>query len=308
MTDWTSFFEGILTEKEFRVDEPMSRHTTYGIGGPADVFVAPDSEETLKKVLKRAYEGGVPVTVIGGGSNCLVSDKGIRGITICTQRLKPYMECEGDWIIASGGTATGAVSRLAWKNQLKGMEWAVGLPGTICGAAFMNANGYGSQMKNVVESVRVVTRDGQREKTYGWDDLHYGESDSIFMHNGDVILGVRLHLSHGNVNEIKRAMDEHQLSRRTKQPLDKRSAGTMYLRPPGYHVGPMIKACGLVGYSVGDAQVSTKHPDFVVNNGQATCADVLAVLHEVQRQVMDKFNVHIPLDVRIIGDGVHQER
>ena len=188
------------------------------------------------------------------------------------------------------------------------MEWAVGLPGTICGAAFMNANGYGSQMKRVVESVRVVTRDGKREKTYGWDDLHYGDSDSIFMHNGDVLLGVRLHLSHGNVNEIKRAMDEYQLSRRTKQPLDKRSAGTMYLRPPGYHVGPMIKACGLIGYSVGDAQVSTKHPDFVVNNGNATCADVLAVLHEVQRQVMEQFNVHIPLDVRLIGDGLHQER
>ena len=128
-----------------------------------------------------------------------------------------------------------------------------------------------------MESVRVLTRDGQREKTYGWDDLHYGESDSIFMHNGDIILGVRLHLSHGNVDEIKRAMDEHQLSRRTKQPLDKRS-------------------------------VSTKHPDFVVNNGHATCQDVLAVLHEVQRRVMDQFNVHIPLDVRILGDGVHQER
>lgn len=308
MTDWNSFFDGILTEKEFRVNEPMSHHTTYGIGGPADVFIAPHTEAALRKVLVRAYEGGVPVTIIGGGSNCLVSDKGIRGITICTQRMQPYMTCEGDWITASGGAATSAVSRLAWKNQLKGMEWAVGLPGTICGAAFMNANGYGSQMKHVVESVRVFTRDGLQEKTYGWDDLHYGESDSIFMHNGDVILGVRIHLSHGNVNEIKRAMDEHQLSRRTKQPMDKRSAGTMYLRPPGYHVGPMIRACGLVGYAVGDAQVSTKHPDFVVNNGHATCQDVLAVLHEVQRRVKESFNVHIPLDVRIIGDGVHQER
>ena len=161
MTDWTSFFEGILTEKEFRVNEPMSRHTTYGIGGPADVFVTPTNEETLKKVLRRAADGGVPVTVIGGGSNCLVSDKGIRGITVCMQRMKPELVCEGDWITATGGVATSAVSRLAWQNQLKGMEWAVGLPGTICGAAFMNANGYGSQMKRVVESVRVVTRDGK---------------------------------------------------------------------------------------------------------------------------------------------------
>ena len=166
MTDWTSFFEGILTEKEFRVNEPMSRHTTYGIGGLADVFVTPTNEETLKMLLRRAADGGVPVTVIGGGSNCLVSDKGIRGITVCMQRMKPELVCEGDWITATGGVATSAVSRLAWQNQLKGMEWAVGLPGTICGAAFMNANGYGSQMKRVVESVRVVTRDGKREKTY----------------------------------------------------------------------------------------------------------------------------------------------
>lgn len=308
MTDWKVFFDGILTEREFKVDEPMSHHTTYGIGGPADVFVTPTTEDRLVKVLRRAADGGVPVTVIGGGTNCLISDKGIRGITISMQRMKPELLCEGDWIIASGGTATGAVSRLAWKNQLKGMEWAVGLPGTICGAAFMNANGYGSDMKRVVESVRAVSRDGKEEKVYGWDDLHYGDSDSIFMHNGDIILGVKLHLSHGNTDEIKRAMDEHQLSRRTKQPLDKRSAGTMYLRPPGYYVGPMIKACGLMGFSIGDAQVSTKHPDFVVNNGKATCEEVLAVLHEVQRQVKEKFNVHIPLDVRIIGDSVRQER
>lgn len=308
MTDWKSFFDGILTEREFRVDEPMSIHTTYGIGGPADVFVTPTTEAGLVKVLRRAAAGGVPVTIIGGGSNCLVSDKGIRGITISMQRMKPELMCDGEWIIANGGTATAAVSRLAWKNQLKGMEWACGIPGTICGAAFMNANGYGSEMKKVVESVRAMTRDGKTEKSYGWDDLHYGESDSIFMHNGEIILGVRLHLQRGNEADIKRAMDEHQLSRRTKQPLDKRSAGTMYLRPPGYHVGPMIKECGLIGYSIGDAQVSTKHPDFVVNNGSATCEDVLAVLHEVQRRVLEKFHVHIPLDVRIIGDGVEQER
>ncbi len=308
MTDWKVFFDGILTEREFKVDEPMSIHTTYGIGGPADVFVTPTTEAGLVKVLRRAATGGVPVTIVGGGSNCLISDKGIRGITISMQRMKPELMCEGDWIIANGGTASAAVSRLAWKNQLKGMEWAVGLPGTICGAAFMNANGYGSSMKRVVESVRAMTRDGKEEKVYGWDDLHYGDSDSIFMHNGEIILGVKLHLSHGNADEIKRAMDEHQLSRRTKQPMDKRSAGTMYLRPPGYYVGPMIKACGLMGFSIGDAQVSTKHPDFVVNNGHATCEEVLAVLHEVQRRVKERFNVHIPLDVRIIGDGVEQER
>lgn len=308
MTDWKAFFDGIVNERQFKIDEPMSRHTTYGIGGPADCFVTPQTKEELKAILVKADAEGIPVTFIGGGSNLLVSDKGIRGITICTNRLKPEMTCEDTWITAYGGVGTGTISRFAEKNSLKGFEWAVGIPGTLCGAVFMNANGYGGDMKKVVEEVYTITKDGKEEKTYGWDDLHYGDSDSVFMHNGEIIIGARLHLSKGNPEEIKRNMTEHQISRRTKQPLEKRSAGTMYLRPPGYYVGPMIKACGLMGYSVGDAQVSTKHPDFVVNNGHASCDDVLAVLHEVQRRIKERFHVHVPVDVRIIGEGVKQER
>ncbi len=308
MTDWKAFFDGIVNERQFKIDEPMSRHTTYGIGGPADCFVTPQTKEELKAILVKADAEGIPVTFIGGGSNLLVSDKGIRGITICTNRLKPEMTCEDTWITAYGGVGTGTISRFAEKNSLKGFEWAVGIPGTLCGAVFMNANGYGGDMKKVVEEVYTITKDGKEEKTYGWDDIHYGDSDSVFMHNGEIIIGARLHLSKGNPEEIKRNMTEHQISRRTKQPLEKRSAGTMYLRPPGYYVGPMIKACGLMGYSVGDAQVSTKHPDFVVNNGHASCDDVLAVLHEVQRRIKERFHVHVPVDVRIIGEGVKQER
>jgi UDP-N-acetylmuramate dehydrogenase len=308
MTDWAQLFDGILTDKEMKINEPMSRHTTYGIGGPADVFITPTTEEMLKAVLVRADEAGIPVTVIGGGSNSLVSDLGIRGVTICTNRLKAETKVEDEWIIAKGGIATGAVSRLAWQNGLTGFEFAVGLPGTLCGAVFMNANGYGRDMKRVVESVRAISRDGKEEHFYTWDDIHYGDSDSVFMHNGDIVVEVKLHLSKGDPDKIKAAMDDHQLSRRTKQPLDKRSAGTMFLRPPGYHVGPMIKDCDLMGFAIGDAEVSTKHPDFVVNNGKATCADVLAVLHEVQRRVKEKYGVYIPLDVRIFGEGVQQER
>lgn len=308
MTDWKAFFDGILEERDYKLNEPMSRHTTYGIGGPADCFVMPKTWGELKKVLAKAHKEGVGTTLIGGGSNCLVSDLGIRGITICTTRLKQEMACHDTWITALGGVGTGTVSRFAQKNSLKGFEWAVGIPGTICGAVFMNANGYGSQMKKVVEEVYTISRDGTEERTYGWDDLHYGDSDSIFMHNGDIIVGAKLHLSKGNEDEIKREMQEHQISRRTKQPLEKRSAGTMYLRPPGYHVGPMIKECGLIGFSIGDAQVSTKHPDFVVNNGKATCFEILQVLHEVQNRIMDKYGVHVPLDVRIIGENVVQER
>lgn len=308
MIDWKSFFDGILTERQIKINEPMSRHTTYGIGGPADVFVLPQEESELQKILVKADHEKIPVTIIGGGSNCLVSDLGIRGITICMNRMRQEMVCDDTWITATGGVATGTISRFAQKNELKGFEWAVGIPGTLCGAVFMNANGYGSMMKKVVEEVYAMTRDGKERKIYGWDDLRYGDSDSIFMHNGEVVLGAKLHLTKGNGEEIKRNMTEHQISRRTKQPLEKRSAGTMYLRPPGYFVGPMIKECGLIGFSIGDAQVSTVHPDFVVNNGKASCKEILEVLHEVQRRVKEKFGVHIPLDVRILGEGVVQER
>ncbi len=308
MTDWNIFFSGILTEKQIKINEPMSHHNTYGIGGNADVFVTPSSKEELKEVLKRISMEGLPVTIIGGGSNCLISDKGIRGVTISTMRMKPEIICNETWITIYGGAGTGSVSRAAQKNALTGFEWAVGIPGTAIGAVFMNANGYGKQMKDVVEEVYAVSIDGEEEKTYGWDDLHYGDSDSVFMHNGDVIYGAKLHLRKGDAEEIKDKMRDHQESRRSKQPLEKRSAGTMYLRPPGYHVGPMIKACDLIGFAIGDAEVSSKHPDFVVNNGNATCEQVLGVLHEVQRRVKEKFGVHIPLDVRMLGEDLKQER
>lgn len=308
MTDWKALYGSVLRDGQIKENEILAGHNTYGIGGPADVFLTPMTKDELKAVLEISDKEGLPVTLLGGGSNALISDKGIRGVTICTARMKPDMIVTGTWLTALGGVGTGAASRFAWKHGLTGMEWAVGIPGTLCGAVFMNANGYGSEMKKVVEKVYAITRDGKEEKVYDWDDLHYGESDSIFMHNGDVIYGVKLHLAEGNPDEIKAQMEAHQKSRRDKQPLDKRSAGTMYLRPPGYHVGPMIKACGLIGYKVGDAEVSTKHPDFVVNQGKATAQDVLAVLHEVQRRIKDQFGVHVPIDVRLLGEGLVQER
>ena len=166
MTDWNSVFDGILTERQFKVNEPMNRHNTYGIGGPADVFVMPQTEDQLKQVLRRADELHIPVTVIGGGSNSLISDRGIRGITLCTARMKSSTVRKGNQIIVTGGAGTGAVSRFAMKEGLSGLEFAAGIPGTLLGAVFMNANGYGSKFANVVHSVRTVTREGRQEKHY----------------------------------------------------------------------------------------------------------------------------------------------
>lgn len=302
MNNCREFFDGILSERQIRTDELMSAHTTYGIGGPADAFVTPVNETELTAILKKAYSEHVPVTVIGGGSNCLVRDKGIRGIVICTMRMVSSIRRDGNRIFASGGAGTGAVARFALKESLSGLEWACGIPGTICGAAFMNANGYGGHMADVVESVRCIRQDGSGMRIWTSEEIRYGDSDSLFMENGDILLDVTMALQPGDPAEIKARMDEYQLSRRTKQPLEKRSAGTMYLRPPGHYVGPMIKSCGLMGFSIGDAQVSTKHPDFVVNNGKASCEEILAVLHEVQHRVQEKYGVLMPLDVRIIGE------
>lgn len=302
MTNWTAFFDGIVTGRQIKENEPMSHHTTYGIGGAADVFVTPQNEEELVQILKKASAAAVPVTVIGGGSNCLVRDGGIRGITLCMLRMKPSMVRRENHIIASGGAGTGPTARFAWKEHLSGLEWAVGIPGTICGAAFMNANGYGGHMADVVRSVRCVTRDGAQFRKWSLQDIAYEASDSLFMKNGDIVLEVDMELHPDDPQEIQNRMNTYQQSRREKQPLDKRSAGTMFLRPPGHYVGPMIKACGLMGFAVGDAQVSLKHPDFVVNNGHATCSQVLAVLHEVQKRVQEKYHVYVPLDVRILGE------
>ena len=307
MKDWKSVFEGVLTDRQIKVNESMKLHTTYGIGGLADVFVLPQSIEELKKVLQKAAAMNIPVTVIGGGTNTLVSDKGIRGITICTTRIKNSVVRKGNTIIVTGGAGTGMVSRFAQKQGLSGLEFAAGIPGTLLGAVFMNANGYGGCFADVVTSVRTITRNGLEEHIWNLTDIAYGNSDSIFMKNGEILIEVTMSLKEGDVEAIKKTMDEYQLSRRTKQPLEKRSAGTMFLRPPGKYVGPMVKACNLMGFSVGDAQVSTKHPGFVVNNGNASAKEIMDVLHEVQRRVKEKYQVHLPLDVRMLGEDFPQE-
>ena len=217
------------------------------------------------------------------------------------------------------GTTNGTITGLDGDFSLSGVTKGSILVVSFVGYQNTEVKWNGQPLTIVLKEDTIVLDDvvvvgyavafvGVIEKVYGWDDLHYGESDSVFMHNGDVIYGVKLHLAIGDSEKIKAEMDDHQQSRRAKQPLEKRSAGTMYLRPPGYHVGPMIKACGLIGFAIGDAEVSTKHADFVVNNGNASCEDVLAVLHEVQRRVKEKFGVHIPLDVRMLGEGLEQER
>ena len=291
----------------FRENEPLAAHCTFKIGGPAQLFVMPENEQQLCSAVALCKEQAVRYYLLGNGSNILFADEGFSGVVIDVSALDAEIAVEDTVLTAGAGVRLAALCKAALKHGLSGLEFAAGIPGTLLGAVFMNANGYGSKFANVVHSVRTVTRDGRQEKHYTLEEIQYGDSDSVFMHNGDIVLEVVFDLKEGNPEEIKAVMDEYQASRRAKQPLEKRSAGPMFLRPPGHYVGPMIKGCDLMGFAIGDAQVSTKHPDFVVNNGKASAADILAVLHEVQRRVQEKYHVHLPLDVRMMGEDFPQE-
>ena len=304
--NYYEIFSNILNENQIKLNEPMSKHTTFGIGGIADCFVQPETVSQLQQVVKILKKYNSPIFILGGGANLLVRDKGIRGVVISTVGLK-NIECKGNKISVNSGVSIAKVAHFAAKNGLSGMEELSGIPGSIGGGVFMNAGAYGGEMSHIVENVTTCDFDGNL-KEYSNFEIDYNYRHSVFMDNGDIIVNVTLTLKNGNINEIKQKINEYNSRRREKQPLDKRSAGTMYLRPPGYYVGPMIKASGLAGFSIGDAQVSEKHQGFVVNNGKATCQDVVDVLKHVRKTVKEKFKIKIGIDVRVIGEDTERLR
>lgn len=303
---WRRLFAGVVPESAVRLDEPMARHTTFAIGGPADVYVEPQTEAELAAVLRLTESEQLPLTILGGGSNVLVRDGGIRGVTIGLGRLTKPFYCEGHTIIAAGGVRMMQVSRLALEHGLTGLEFAVGIPGTIGGAVWMNAGAYGGEMMQIVESVTTVTREGER-RVYTGAELNFGYRQSIFQETGDIVTEVHLQLQPGNPAEIAAHMDEYTQRRRTKQPLTLPSAGSTFKRPPGYYAGTLIDQTGLKGLAIGGAQVSTLHAGFVVNTGKATASDVLQLISEVQRRVFEMHGVQLDPEVRIFGEDRKEE-
>lgn len=285
-----------------RLDEPMKLHTTFEIGGPADCLIFPASKEEAERVLALVKAENLPLTILGNGSNILVRDKGIRGVIVKFARPMSRILVEGNIIRAEAGAMLKDVSEVAAQNGLTGLEFACGIPGSIGGAVFMNAGAYGGEMKNIVSEALSVDTEGNLH-AYEKDALKLGYRHSIFQTNGEAIVEVSLTLVQGDRVNIRQKMKDYTRRRESKQPLDMPSAGSTFKRPTGYFAGTLIDQAGLKGFSVGGAQVSTKHAGFVVNADHATAEDVQNLIKEVQKHVKEAHGVDIYPEVRVIGDA-----
>ena len=297
-----SFYDklnNVIGKDSILIDEPMSRHTTFRVGGPADFFVTPKAKEEVRDVIRICKEAGMPYYIIGNGSNLLVSDAGYRGVIVQIYKEMNEVKVEGDLVKAQAGALLSGIAAKALGAELSGFEFASGIPGTIGGACVMNAGAYGGEMKDVLESVTVLTGEGKIIEL-GRNELELGYRTSVIAKKGYIVLGAALKLECGDGEKIKTYMDELKEKRVTKQPLEYPSAGSTFKRPEGYFAGKLIEDAGLRGYRVGDAQVSEKHCGFVVHRGKATCAEVLQLIEEVQKKVKEQFGVQLEPEVRII--------
>ena len=284
---------------EYVKDEPMSRHTTFKIGGNADVLVKVKSSDELRQVLSLAKEFEIPYLVLGKGSNLLVSDKGIDGVVISLDGLDE-IKISGNTVVCGAGASLRSVCLAVQKASLSGLEFAYGIPGTVGGALYMNAGAYGGEMSQVTVSATAVDKDGT-EIVFSLTDMQLGYRTSVFKNSGLIITNVTFSLNDGNANEIKAAMDDFFGRRRDKQPLEYPSAGSTFKRPEGYFAGALIEQNNLKGVSVGGAQVSEKHAGFVINKGGATCDDVLSLIKKVQNVVKSADGVTLEPEVIFVG-------
>lgn len=289
------------TDRPLLLDEPMSRHTSFRIGGPADMMAMPKNETELCNLLQKAAANNIPVTLIGNGSNLLVRDKGIRGLVIKLGNMLNEIKVEENGITFGSGVSLALASRKAAENSFTGMEFAVGIPGSIGGAVYMNAGAYDGEMANVVASVRVMDAEG-KVTVLSADDLQFAYRKTALQNSGLIVTSVTVTLKKAEQSDIYAKMDDFSQRRISKQPLELPSAGSMFKRPPGYFAGTLIDQTGLKGYTVGGAQVSEKHAGFVVNIGNATAADVLQLIKDVQNRVMAAHGVYLQPEVLVIGE------
>lgn len=289
------------TQRPLLLAEPMTKHTSFHIGGPAELMAQPQSEAELQSLLLKAAEAAVPVTLVGNGSNLLVRDKGIRGLVIKLGSMLRDIKVSGNVLTFGSGVSLAQASKKAAELGLSGMEFAVGIPGSIGGAVYMNAGAYDGEMSKVVKSVRVMDAAGEVSELSA-DNLDFGYRHSALQGSGKIVTSVTVELAAGDKQAIAEKMADFSNRRITKQPLELPSAGSMFKRPPGYFAGTLIDQTGLKGYTVGGAQVSTKHAGFVVNIGGATAADVLQLISDVQAKVFAAHGVHLEPEVLVLGE------
>ncbi|GET06476.1 UDP-N-acetylenolpyruvoylglucosamine reductase [Ligilactobacillus agilis] len=299
MTELAQEFKVKFPKIKILAAEPLAKYTNTKTGGPAECLAFPKNVAEIKSLLVFAKENQVAVTVIGNASNLIVKEGGILGLVIILTDMNE-IKVEGNFILAQAGASLIKTTQVAYQAGLTGLEFAAGIPGSIGGAIFMNAGAYDGEIKDVVKSVEVITRDGQL-KTYQNNELHFAYRHSRLQEENDIVLQATFSLRAGDRYAIRNRMEELNFLRASKQPLEYPSCGSVFKRPVGHFTGKLICDAGLQGYQSGGAQVSKKHAGFIVNVDHATASDYLDVIHHIQAEIKAKFDVDLETEVRIIG-------
>jgi UDP-N-acetylmuramate dehydrogenase len=280
--------------------EPLDKYTSFGIGGPADIMVFPDGDADVRAVLRLCREEGVPFIVLGGGSNLLVRDGGFRGVVVHLEGVFSQLKVEGNRVWAGAGVRLSRLVAFCSKLALSGMECLAGVPGTVGGAVRGNAGAFGGSISDHLVAVRVLTSEGD-EQVYSRDRMEFSYRRCP-LPEGCVILEAAFDLEQGDTGEIRRRISANLVQRNRGQPVEWRSAGSVFKNPPGEYAGRLVEKAGLKGVRVGDACISPKHGNFIINLGGATAADVLGLIDLMKRQVREKMQVELELEVRVVGD------
>ena len=297
----TKEMQEFINKEDIYANEPMSKHTTFKIGGTADIFVKLRSTEQIERLINLCNEKNVPIKVIGNVSNILVKDNGVRGVVakICTNS---YEFLDEETIRVDAGMLNVKVSMILVEHSLTGFEFASGIPGTIGGAVKMNAGAYGSQMSDVVVKTKYIDLKDMQIKEINNTEQKFEYRKSLFSTTPSIIIDTTLQLKKAEKEEIQKKISKNNESRKTKQPIEKPSAGSTFKRGKNFITAQLIDECGLKGYTVGGAQVSTKHAGFIVNTGNATASDVIKLVEIIKQKVQEKFNKDIDLEIEIIGE------
>ena len=292
-----------IDENKIKYNEPMSKYTSFKIGGPAECLIKIDNEDDLKEILKFVKEENIKLTILGNGSNVLVLDKGIKGITLLMKIEKIEMHEEGNKVLVKlgAGEKIAKVGRVFLNKSLTGFEEISGIPGTIGGAVRMNAGANGKEMKDIVKTVTCMDLSGNR-KVFTNEEMEFSYRKSIIFSKKYIVTEVEIELKKGNEQEIKEKMEEYSNSRKEKQPLEYPSAGSTFKRGEDFITAKLIDEAGLKGMSVGGAEISTKHAGFIINKNNATAKDVLDLVQKVKEEIYKKFGKNIELEIEILGE------
>ena len=281
------------------MNESLKKHTTYGIGGPADLMIFPKSKQDLIKVIEIINENKIQLTILGSGSNVLVSDNGIRGAVISLKNSLKQIEVDDNILYAECGTMLGKIVKHAVKNNLIGLENLNGVPGTLGGALIMNAGAWGGEISENLIHVEVINLKSEIQKIQK-KDLNFSYRQSSF-NKDDILLSAKFNLQKADKDVIKENFIEAQSGRKKSQPLNKRSAGSLFKNPKNNSAGKLLDEAGLKGFSIGDAKISEKHANFFINDGDASSRDMLMLIKKAHKEVKDKFNVNLSLEVKLMG-------